>query len=60
LICGNSGEIVGWNGAFPIYGKLWEIRLTSGENLTFSYHKFSHYDDRFEMIKKIIIDAFVY
>jgi hypothetical protein len=60
LICGNSGKIVGWNGAFPIYGKLWEIRLTSGENLTFNYQKFLHYDDRFETIKKIIIDAVVY
>lgn len=60
LICGNSGEIVGWNGVFPIYGKLWEIRLTSGENLTFNYQKFLHYDDRFETIKKIIIDAVVY
>jgi len=61
LICGNSGEIIGWNGAFPIYGKLWEIRLTSHDNtLIFNYQKFSHYDDRFETIKKAIINAIVY
>jgi hypothetical protein len=61
LICGNSGEIVGWNGVFPIYGKLWEIQLISHDNtLIFNYQKFSHYDDRFETIKKSIINAVVY
>ena len=53
--------IVGWNGVFPIYGKLWEIQLISHDNtLIFNYQKFSHYDDRFEMIKKAIINAVVY